>query len=166
MRKAKQYSIETVINKLGIINKAGFDITDQMKYIKIISWFLGVQFIMFGILKFFNPIKEWYSIQVSASELPPGSYFIGQFGDIVVGSILIVALLLHNEWSPKRFSIVLILSSSAIVGMMLTAIYVHLHPDVPAEVLPLGIKPPFIPGFTLLTALINIFLARRQLNMI
>jgi hypothetical protein len=29
--------------------------------------------------------------------------------------------------------------------MMLVATYVHLQPDVPAEVLPLGIKPPLIP---------------------
>jgi hypothetical protein len=28
---------------------------------------------------------------------------------------------------------------------MCVAIYVHLQPNVPAEVLPLGIKPPFIP---------------------
>ena len=31
--------------------------------------------------------------------------------------------------------------------VMLVAIYVHLQPGVPSEVLPLGIKPPFIPLF-------------------
>jgi hypothetical protein len=123
---------------------------------------LGVQFFMFGIMKFFNPIKEWYSIQVSASELPLGSYFVGQFGEIAVGSLLILALLTQNRWFLKSFSTVLTLSSITIVGMMLTAIYVHMHPAVSAEVLPLKIKLPFIPAFTLLTALINIFLVRKQ----
>jgi hypothetical protein len=33
---------------------------------------------------------------------------------------------------------------------MLVAIYVHLQPEVPPEVLPLGIKPPVIPLFVLL----------------
>jgi len=33
---------------------------------------------------------------------------------------------------------------------MLVAIYVHLQPGVPPEVLPLGIKPPVIPLFVLL----------------
>jgi len=33
---------------------------------------------------------------------------------------------------------------------MLVAVYVHLQPGVPAEVLPLGIKPPAIPLFVLL----------------
>jgi hypothetical protein len=32
---------------------------------------------------------------------------------------------------------------------MLAAVYVHLQPGVPAEVLPLGIKPPVIPLFVL-----------------
>ena len=33
---------------------------------------------------------------------------------------------------------------------MLVAVYVHLQPGVPPEVLPLGIKPPVIPLFVVL----------------
>jgi len=36
-----------------------------------------------------------------------------------------------------------------------------LHPNVPADVLPLKIKPPFIPGFLLVLAIADIFLIRR-----
>ena len=50
------------------------------------------------------------------------------------------------------------LASAAILPMMATAIYVHLQPNVPAEVLPLKIKSPFIPVFFLLLALTNIYL--------
>jgi hypothetical protein len=38
---------------------------------------------------------------------------------------------------------------------------VHLNPNVPASVLPLKIKPPFIPGFFLLLAMADIFLIGR-----
>jgi hypothetical protein len=37
------------------------------------------------------------------------------------------------------------------------AIYVHLQPQVPASVLPLGIKPPVIPVVVLLLGLLNAF---------
>ncbi len=40
---------------------------------------------------------------------------------------------------------------------MLVAFYVHLHLRVPASVLPLKIRPPFIPGFFLVLALVNIY---------
>jgi hypothetical protein len=40
---------------------------------------------------------------------------------------------------------------------MCVAIYVHLQPGVPASVLPLGIKPPVIPGVVLLLALFTAF---------
>ncbi len=44
----------------------------------------------------------------------------------------------------------LLLACSSLFVVMLVAIYVHLQPGVPAEVLPLGIKPPVIPLLVLL----------------
>ena len=46
--------------------------------------------------------------------------------------------------SEKRY-VILAAASLGLIGNMLVATYVHLQPDVPAEVLPLGIKPPLIP---------------------
>jgi hypothetical protein len=40
---------------------------------------------------------------------------------------------------------------------MAVAIYVHLQPEVPASVLPLGIRPPLIPLFFMLLAGLNLF---------
>jgi hypothetical protein len=40
---------------------------------------------------------------------------------------------------------------------MFVAIYVHLQPQVPASVLPLGIKTPVIPVVVLLLALLTAF---------
>jgi hypothetical protein len=51
-----------------------------------------------------------------------------------------------------------------LVVQMVTAIYVHLQPEVPASVLPLGIKPPVIPGVVLLLALLTAFAALKDLQ--
>ena len=37
------------------------------------------------------------------------------------------------------------LASAGLIVNMAVAIYVHLQAEVPADVLPLGIKPPYIP---------------------
>ena len=43
----------------------------------------------------------------------------------------------------------MLIACSSLFLVMLVAIYVHLQPGVPPEVLPLGIKPPVIPLFVL-----------------
>ncbi len=49
-----------------------------------------------------------------------------------------------------------------IVLMMLMACYVHVQPGVSHEVLPLKIKPPFIPLFFLLLAAANMYLTSME----
>ena len=51
----------------------------------------------------------------------------------------------------------LLIACSMLVSQMVVAIYVHLQPQVPANVLPLGIKPPVIPFVVLLLALLTAF---------
>jgi hypothetical protein len=55
------------------------------------------------------------------------------------------------------FTPIVALASAGLVVNMAVAIYVHLQPEVPANVLPLGIKPPFIPLVFLLLAGVNLF---------
>jgi hypothetical protein len=118
----------------------------------------------FGILKVLIPtINGWFSVQMKNSGL--GEYipmWVGIAGEIVVGSAFIISLVRDNNLTNKNFKIILQVASAAIIPMMATAIYVHLQPDVPAEVLPLKIKPPFIPIFILLLALANIYLLRKK----
>ena len=59
------------------------------------------------------------------------------------------------------FRVTIVLASALAIMIMVAAIRAHLHPNVPANVLPLKIKPPFIPGFFLLLAVADIFLVRR-----
>lgn len=136
-----------------------------MKSIKLISWFLGIAMFMFGILKVLSPtIHGWFTVQMTNSGLaayvPIG---VGIAGEIVAGSALILNLLINKNLASKNFKLIL-LASAAILPMMATAIYVHLQPNVPAEVLPLKIKPPIIPIFFILLALTNIYLIQRKIK--
>jgi hypothetical protein len=136
----------------------------KMKPIKLISWFLGIVMFMFGILKVIIPtIRGWYAVQMTNSGLSEYiPVWIGVMGEIVVGLTLIISLTIANNLTNKSFKIIIQLASAGIIAMMLTAVYVHLQPAVPAEVLPLKIKPPYIPIFILLLALANIYFIRRQ----
>jgi|SRR6185437_9490317 len=137
-----------------------------MKAIKLISWFLAIAMFMFGVLKVIVPtIGGWFTVQMTNSGLVEYiPIWVGIAGEIVVGLALIISLLIDKNLTDKKFKIIVQLASAAIIPMMLTAVYVHLQPNVPADVLPLKIKPPFIPIFMLLLALTNIYLIQRQIK--
>lgn len=135
-----------------------------MRTLKTISIFLGASMFMFGVLKFVNPFKGWYSVQVANSGLGEISYWMGIAGEITAGVILLGSLIFRKNLSPPQFKLAISGSSLLIIIMMLTGIWVHLQPEVPAEVLPLKIKPPYIPGFFLLLALTNFILTLKFLE--
>jgi hypothetical protein len=130
-----------------------------MKYTKITSWFLAISMFMFGVLKFVDPFKGWYGVQVANSELGQLSYAMGILGELAVGTTLILCLAFRRRISTNVYHLLTGLSFFTITIMMLMAIYVHIHPNVPAHVLPLKIKPPYIPVFFLILALSNLILA-------
>lgn len=127
---------------------------------RIISGFLGISMFMFGVLKFVNPFKSWYSTQIMKSELPfPNlSFWSGQIGEIIVGIVLICILLTGSKLKQNILNKIFSIANVSIIMMMLVAFYVHLHPNVPSEVLPLKISPPIIPGVFMLLAIANIYL--------
>ncbi len=132
-----------------------------MKAVRIISTFLGLAMFMFGILKLVNPFKGWYSVQIMNSGTNEFLYWPGIGGEISVGILFIASVLFRERLSKKVFSPAIISASVLVIIVMVVAIRVHLNPNVPANVLPLKIKPPFIPGFFLLLAIADIFLIRR-----
>lgn len=129
------------------------------KKIRVITGFLGASMLVFGLLKFVNPFKDWYSTQILKSELPfpKLSFWSGQIGEIIIGLLLLYILLFSSKVSKTRIHQIFILGNVGIVVMMAIAFYVHLHPNVPADVLPLKISPPFIPGVFLLLAISNLY---------
>lgn len=126
---------------------------------KIITGILGISMFMFGILKFINPFKDWYSAQVIKSELPfpTLSFWSGQIGEILFGVLLLYILFINTEISKKNFNRIFLLGNMSIIVMMIVAFYVHIHPNVPAEILPLKISPPYIPGIFLFLAILNLY---------
>jgi hypothetical protein len=116
---------------------------------KMLSLFLGCLMLTFGLLKFLNPtIDGWFTVQIQQSHLPNSTMLMGKIGEIVTG--LLFLLPRFRPWQARWDDRILLLACSSLFLEMLVAIYVHLQPGVPPEVLPLGIKPPVIPLFVLL----------------
>jgi hypothetical protein len=135
-----------------------------MKAVRIISTFIGISMFMFGIAKFVNPFKDWYSVQIANSELSEFSYWLGIAGEIFVGILFLGSVLLKERLSHKAFRLAIMAASTMEIIMMAAATRVHLHPNVPANVLPLKIKPPIIPIFFMLLAVGDMILSGRILT--
>jgi len=133
-------------------NKGGRNVNKVLKYN---SMFLGTAIFMFGFLKFFDPFKTWFHIQIAKSGLPLFCIPLGMAGEMSIGLCLLLAVV-FSERIGSLFKPVVALASAALIVNMAVAIYVHLQPEVPAGVLPLGIKPPLIPLFFMLLAGLNL----------
>ena len=126
------------------------------RLIKALSLFLGVLMFMFGLLKFFQPIRGWFDTQIQQSHLPHEAILAGKLGEIVTGCLFLLPWF-RKSLTAKRRDLLLLIACSILVIQMVVAIYVHLQPQVPAGVLPLGIKPPVIPVVVLLLGLLTAF---------
>ena len=126
------------------------------RQIKALSLFLGVLMFTFGFLKFFEPFRGWFEIQIQQSHLPHESILAGKLGEMVTGCLFLLPWLRRSLTAKSRDQLLLI-ACLILVTQMSVAIYVHLQPEVPAGVLPLGIKPPVIPAVVLLLALLTAF---------
>ena len=126
------------------------------KVLKYNSMFLGTAIFLFGFLKFFDPFTTWFHIQIARSGLPPISIPLGVAGELSVGLSLLLAVV-FRERIRSLFRPIVAVASAGLIVTMAVAIYVHLQPEVPANVLPLGIKPPLIPLLFMLLAGLNLF---------
>jgi hypothetical protein len=132
----------------------------EAKILKYNSMFLGVFMFMFGFLKYFEPFRTMFGMQITESGLPQLSVPLGKLAEMAIG----IGLLLPACFSrkiPNLYHPIVTVASAGLVVKMLVATYVHLQPTVPANVLPLGIKAPFIPVFVMVLAVANLYLAYR-----
>ena len=111
---------------------------------------------MFGFLKFFQPIRGWFDVQIQQSYLPHEAILAGKVSEIVTG-ILFLLPWTRRSLTAKNRDQLLLVACLILFTQMGVAIYVHLQPQVPASVLPLGIKPPVIPVVVLLLGLLTAF---------
>jgi len=116
---------------------------------------------MFGFLKLFQPFHGWFEIQIQRSHLPDEAILAGKLGEMVTGCLFLLPWLRRSLPAKSRDQI-LLLACLMLVTQMCVAIYVHLQPQVPASVLPLGIKPPVIPCVVLLFALLTAFVVGKE----
>ncbi|MDO6685200.1 MULTISPECIES: hypothetical protein [unclassified Agarivorans] len=154
-----------VLTVLGFSQLRGARLTGAEKSEKVLTGFLGGFLLMGGTVKFFEPFTSMFASQIALSELPfpELSKWAGQLGEISVGLSLLV-LLIAGRKVPQWFAEKLFyLANLAIVVIMLVAVYVHLHPMVPAEVLPLASKPPSLTLVILFLSLLNVYLHRNNM---
>ena len=119
-----------------------------------LSLFLGILIFAFGFLKFFQPFRGWFDIQIQQSHLPHEAILAGKLGEMVTGCLFLLPWL-RTSLTGKSRGQLLMIACSMLVVQMGVATYVHLQPQVPASVLPLGIKPPVIPIAVLLLGLLT-----------
>ena len=127
----------------------------------VIALVLGVTMFMFGFLKFFDPFHSWFQVQIANSHLPAPSFAMGIAGELAIGIAFIVSFAARTRLGRYRQGLVVTTCLGLIVNMCV-ATYVHLQPNVPAEVLPLGIKLPFIPLSFLALAVWELVLVMRS----
>src|ERR1700761_2356491 len=131
--------------------------------VTVSSLLLGVWMFMFGVLKFFQPIRGWFDVQIQQSHLPHEAILVGKVSEMMTG-VLFLLPWLRRSLTAKNKDQILLIACFILFTQMVVAIYVHLQPGVPASVLPLGIKPPVIPVIVLLLGLITALDVWRQLR--
>lgn len=114
-----------------------------------LSLVLGLLMFTFGFLKIVSPtIDGWFHVQIQQSHLPHAAILMGKVAEIVTGILFLLPR--FRPWQAKWEDRILLIACASLFLEMLVAVYVHLQPAVPSDVLPLGIKPPVIPLFVLL----------------
>ena len=121
---------------------------------KGLALFLGILMCMFGFLKFLEPFRGWFDAQIYMSHLPQVSILAGKLTEMLTG-VLFLTPWVWRSGNTRAKDKILLVACFLLFTQMLVAIYVHLQPGVPASVLPLGIKPPVIPGAVLLLGLLT-----------
>ena len=99
---------------------------------KGLSLLLGVWMFMFGFLKFFQPIRGWFDVQIQQSHLPHEAILAGKLTEMLTG-ILFLLPWLWRSLTAKSKDQVLLIACLILFSQMAVAIYVHLQPGVPAS---------------------------------
>jgi hypothetical protein len=130
---------------------------------KGLALFLGTLMFTFGFLKFFEPIRGWFDVQIQQSQLPHEAILAGKLTEMLTGILFLLPWVWRSMTAKGKDQIVLV-ACFILFTQMAVAIYVHLQPGVPASVLPLGIKPPIIPVSVLLLGLLAAFGVWKELR--
>lgn len=158
--------IGTMLLVTGVFLVRNYEKTDSVgtKVQKILTGLLGAFMVMAGTVKFFDPFTTMFAKQIALSELPfpTLSRWAGQLGEIFAGLLLLVVMIGNKVLAAPIKDKAMQLSTLLTTTIMIVAVYVHLLPSVPAEVLPLQSKPPVMTLIILGLAWLNAFLYFRK----
>lgn len=158
--------IGTMLLVTGVFLVRSYDKTDSVgtKVQKILTGLLGAFMVMAGTVKFFDPFTTMFAKQIALSELPfpTLSRWMGQLGEIFAGLLLLMVMIGNKALAAPIKDRAMQLSTLLTTAIMIVAVYVHLLPNVPAEVLPLQSKPPVMTLIILGLAWLNAFLYFRK----
>lgn len=158
--------IGTMLLVTGVFLVRSYDKTDGVgtKVQKILTGLLGAFMVMAGTVKFFDPFTTMFAKQIALSELPfpTLSRWLGQLGEIFAGLLLLAVMIGNKALAAPIKDRAMQLSTLLTTAIMIVAVYVHLLPSVPAEVLPLQSKPPVMTLIILGLAWLNAFLYIRK----
>ena len=134
------------------------------KTVKVITGVLGFLMLMAGSAKFTEPFNFFIYKQLSLSgfPFPEIMQYVVKMSEVGLGLALLYITFMGGRLSAGLRNKIFNLCHLTVAIMMIVAIYVHLHPNVPAEILPMEIKPPFMPIFFLLIISANFFLYRKR----
>ena len=130
---------------------------------RILTGVIGAFILLGGVAKFFDPFTTMFANQIALSQLPLPklSAIAGQTGEIAVGLVLLGFFFMGAALKGPKAETLFHLTHGVLMVIMLVAVYVHLHPDVPAETLPFQSKPPVLTVIVMLAAGVNMSLRRR-----
>jgi len=127
--------------------------------VKIMTTILGIIMFLPGLKKLFEPSKTKFYRQIELSELPftDFTYWLGISGELVVGLSLVALVIIQRKLKPVTRDLLFYFLHFVTLFILAVAFYVHLHPNVPAEFLPLA-KPPIFPTPYIILACVNLYL--------
>ncbi len=134
------------------------------KSVKIITGVLGFFMLIPGLAKFTEPFKTFIYKHLDIIGFPFSDLmqYVVKFSEIGIGLALVYLAFKGSTLSSSLRKKIFYLGNLSIITMMIIAVYTHLHPDVPADVLPMEFKPPVMPIGYIILVVVNLFLNKKQ----
>ncbi len=153
-----------VLTGVGLYRLRHARMTGLQKLEKFLTGLLGAFLLMAGTVKFFDPFVHMFTAQIALSGLPfpTLSKWAGQLGEISAGASFLLLLLLGSQVGARVHQLLFTGTTLLTMVIMLVAVYVHLVPEVTAEVLPLQSKPPVLTLVVMAMVSLNAWLYRRN----
>ena len=137
------------------------------KLLKISIGFTAFFMLVPGLAKLTDKFGSFFTRQIDLANLPFPvlSFWGGLLSEILFGLILFGFLFFSKKCKYKNMKETYIITNLGVAVMMLVALYVHLHPEVPAEILPFEEKAPVLTVTVLVAVVYNLLNFREAVGL-